>query len=478
MNHVSRFLSLIAVSLLVAGAAAAETQKYRAHRLPVVSMRRLAAAPAAEALPRETRNRERRPGYGALPAGTLTEPAPPRTLATIAPPAVARGFASDSHRNLTPADAAGAAGPSHVVSVTNAGIAVHNRDGARLMHVPLHQFWSTTGVVAEFYDPRIAYDARADRWVTVAVHEGAGVMLAVTSTGDPSGTWTRYRIPVEEGCDFMRLALARNDVIINTLLGDTAGMMLFTPKAEFYAGKESFELVSFNVSSTYAIPVNGPDSETAYIASVAENGITLTELPSGSVSHYAMPVPSYQTLDFINAPQPNGGRFLDMGYDEIYSAELHGETVHLARMIAQYDSGQFRSSIVWMKIAPRQQKMLQWGLISDPLGRTYYSYPSLAVNRDGAMLLAYSAVSATRFASAEFIYVDKNGNVSTPRVMKDGEAAATTSPRWGDYTSTVLDPNRRDFWSVQVYATSTGTWGTWWGNVKLPSGRQRSVGRR
>jgi hypothetical protein len=113
--------------------------------------------------------------------------------------------------------------------------------------------------------------------------------------------------------------------------------------------------------------------------------------------------------------------------------------------------------------------------IDDSTATYFRAYPSLAVNADGDMLVGYSRFASTEYASAAYAYRDTDDSVCGFRdevVLKAGEApyvltGSGTRNRWGDFSSTVVDPNETDLWTVQEYAESpANTWGTWWGMVE------------
>jgi uncharacterized repeat protein (TIGR01451 family) len=77
-------------------------------------------------------------------------------------------------------------------------------------------------------------------------------------------------------------------------------------------------------------------------------------------------------------------------------------------------------------------------------------------------------------------------------VLKPGEGqyykigVVSQKNRWGDYSSTVVDPaNDRDMWTIQEYAATPagtgvnngdGRWGTWWGKLAAQSAQPADLG--
>jgi hypothetical protein len=94
------------------------------------------------------------------------------------------------------------------------------------------------------------------------------------------------------------------------------------------------------------------------------------------------------------------------------------------------------------------------------------------------VLVGYSRFGAGQYASANYSFRaagDASGTLRDDTVLKAGVAPYTKdfgsgSVRWGDYSSTVVDPvNDLDMWTIQEYAESPqSTWATWWGRI-VPS---------
>ncbi|HEU0009226.1 MAG TPA: pre-peptidase C-terminal domain-containing protein [Verrucomicrobiae bacterium] len=137
-----------------------------------------------------------------------------------------------------------------------------------------------------------------------------------------------------------------------------------------------------------------------------------------------------------------------------------------------------RTIVQWWQIPLRN-------FIAQPISRiekltddTSFAYPSIAVNRFNDVLIGYSRFSSIQWISGNYSfrdYCDSPLTVRSDTVLKAGEANFLRADsqlrnRWGDYSSTVVDPaNDTDFWTLQEYARAPGSrWGTWWGKIALP----------
>ena len=146
-----------------------------------------------------------------------------------------------------------------------------------------------------------------------------------------------------------------------------------------------------------------------------------------------------------------------------------------------------RAAAQWWQFTPAGT-VQQFGRVDDATGTVFHAFPSIAVNSQNDALLGYSSFSAAQFASANYSFRAAADPASTMRsdvLLKAGEAVyfktfSGTRNRWGDYSSTIVDPvNDLDMWTIQEYASSPDfpsghdRWGTWWGKISpLPKKRQ------
>ena len=99
-----------------------------------------------------------------------------------------------------PPDTHGAVGLDKVFTQTNANFRIHNKlTGAPLDTINAETFWSSTGATGVF-DPRIVYDPYQNRWITCIVSNSnsaaSSVLVGVSNTSDPQGTYLLYRVTV------------------------------------------------------------------------------------------------------------------------------------------------------------------------------------------------------------------------------------------------------------------------------------------
>jgi hypothetical protein len=386
---------------------------------------------------------------------------PPRSVPTIAPPTVRSSFASGTSRAVSPGDASGAVGRTHLVSALNSGVIVHDRSGKILGQVTLEQFWGEPARVAMFYDPRIVYDAGADRWIVMSLDDDTTLRFAVTATGDPTGQWARYKLTLattrEETIDFSHLVLTRDTVVMATrryYRGRT--VFLSIRKPELYASQGSLAFKTWEPPGDL-VPVDGRDSADEY--AVQYNGVKLViQKIDGTAVAEVRPRFGFET-SHVYAPQPGTWLTIDAGWEQIENATLRNGVLWVVQRITALGY----SSVLWWRVDPKNGTVLENGAVFDQ--PSHFAYPSIAVNDAGAMLVAFTVFSATANPSAAFVYRDPGGSVSGVARLHEGTTVYGLNNRWGDYTTTIADPlGDGSFWTLQLHAEDK-TWMASWANV-------------
>lgn len=442
-------------------------------QMPRATLAELAAAPDVQPATPHVHRRFAHAQSSALGAELL----PVAPQATTTPPALGTNFLADASNALYPVDAGGAVGPQHVVSAFNSGIIVYDRSGKRLSSVSLFQFWSDPAIFSGiYYDPRLIYDAGANRWFLAALYDrnlkNSQVVIGVSDTGDPTGSWSRYRITVDPqqnilSDDFTQLGMTSDRFVISAN-GSSGGSDFYAvTKAEAYTTLKTYKHAAS--IATDVMPVTFVDNSTnvAYMLTAPGDGFidllrlddTVSRVRSFSTAPWAYPI------NTEIAPQLFGGR-MDVGEPTVAAATGRGGVVWMVHSIVS-NTAPVHSGIRWWRI-PIGATNAETGTIDDPSGVTFYGFPSIAANRLGGALISYSLYAPDRFPTAAYAYRDPSGVMSTSGILKEGENSPRVT-RWGDYTTTVVDPvNDLDFWSVQPFGNNQ-LWGAWWGQITIPA---------
>jgi hypothetical protein len=457
--------------------------------LPPATMEQLASVDVP-LIPRAEPEREHARSSIAAAVQSAVEASVVLSPQATAPPPVTRGFQAvtdplpNANFVIYPADASGAVGPNHVVGLFNNAVTIHDRTGNLLSLVTVAQFWhDATLPDKSLYDPRVQYDAKSDRWVMVMLGDDPGfvrgvLFIAVGASGDPTGGWRRFRMPVDStgtfDPDIPYLAITADKIAItvNVWDGDTPiNTMIYTmPKAEAFAG--GLTITSTPTSFSFSpdlVPISS-DGTALRFAIAVETSVVIAELsPNGALtqtSNFSAPV-SFKSSTVCG--QLGATLVLDCGYGTANTAVT-------------------RNGTTWIAVKAFENAALLWK-ISGTKATTYViqedslavGFPSVAVNRFGAALVGYVVTGPSIYASAAYRYIDPAGKISPMAMLKAGEAPFKAISRWGDYSTTVVDPiDDVSFWSVEIYANqgsvfASSRWATWWSYVKVapetPRGR-------
>lgn len=472
------------------------------------------------------------PGHDSAPATPVTEPVSLDAItpqASLPSPDPAASFpALEDNGTAIPPDTQGAAGPNHLMVTLNSQIRIQDRSGGVISTVAHENFWaslgpftSTTGILPIF-DPKVLYDPYDQRWIFVALTGGfdptSAALIGVSQTNDPTGDWHLYRIDADAQdqtwIDYPKLGFSKDWIVLGAQIfkiSDASfqeARLYAFDKADLYGGGSgAFTEFSFTDASgvllapavtyddtldvLYLLNDHGTSSKANIMHLYALRG------PVGAETIQLAAVPgaagfSWWFSAFCNdaacpadfAPQPGSTQKIQTNFSDVQKLVYRNGSLWAVHTVFPSPSASGppnRSSIQWWQISPAGI-VIQRGLLDDPSGQTYYAFPSLAVNAHNDLLIGYSRFSATQYASANYVFraaSDPPNTLRTEVVLKAGEAPyyktfGGPKNRWGDYSSTVVDPvNDTDFWTIQEYAATPvegmDRWGTWWGKIAPPA---------
>jgi hypothetical protein len=130
--------------------------------------------------------------------------------------------------------------------------------------------------------------------------------------------------------------------------------------------------------------------------------------------------------------------------------------------------------VQWAEVDLSSASIVQAGVFASD--GDYRTFPDVAANHCGDMIIGYSKSGATSFPS---VWVtgreagDSPGEVQTEIMLKGGEVTYTAfADRWGDYTGMTSDPDGLRLWYIGEYsknlANSGAKWGTFIGALTFP----------
>jgi len=447
----------------------------------------------------------------------------PDLASPFASPFPATSFQATTYNSsfFIPPDTDGAVGPNHLVTALNGVIQVQDRAGNLLQTKSLDTFWGVSGVGQNYaYDPTVLYDRYNDRWIVTSCARGhthyGYILLAVSQTGDPTGTWTQWTtypnayLPAvlfnngspAEWADFDRTGFNKNWIVMQTNMythfdaSKTSGasdkpegtFVSVFPKAALYAGTAGqgaylhYTLSARSDIGLTQVPAATYDNSVnqLYLLQDPGNGTQLKMFKvDGSVGNETFS--SVATVNgrlgswgFNNsgAPQAGTSALLDMGDSHINNLVYRNGSLWSAQTVTVNS----RSVVQWWQMTTGGS-VQQQGRIN-PTDGYARGYPSIAVNANNAALIGYSIFSSGTYPSAAYSYRSSSDSANTLEsevAYKSGLGPyyyidpTSGLNRWGDYSTTLVDPlNDVNFWTIQEYAetpnfsaSNYGVWGTW-----------------
>src|SRR5438477_4987924 len=165
---------------------------------------------------------------GPIPLGpvgpVVRDPVVQRVMGKIGIPVPIISF--DGNSNLcgcSPPDPNGAVGPNHVVTMSNLHFQIFNKSGTSLFGPAANNtLWSGFGGGCQTRnagDPVVLYDQLADRWLLSQFTSAAPYLecVAISTTGDPTGTYYRYAISTGNNFpDYPKAGIAPNAYFFST----------------------------------------------------------------------------------------------------------------------------------------------------------------------------------------------------------------------------------------------------------------------
>jgi hypothetical protein len=467
---------------------------------------------------------QRRSGATGQAVSPLTEQALATPIFTSSPaplaPALDSSFAGLGNpphgQDVIPPDTMGAAGPNHLVSLLNSDFGVFNKTaGTVLKQISLQAFWeslgTTTGKPANFpFDPKILYDQHSGRFIAITLGGTSApdswVMVAVSSTSDPTGAWSKWAIDADKdnnvqqfnnsadfpglGVDAFNLYITAN-MFSETNVGQYSKVWVI-PKAQLLAALppttitwfEFRDYPGFDFTMQPAQTFGTPGAEYFIFEGTANHlAVAWMDNISGTpVWHSPLQVqvaPYASTNTLPGAPQLETAVTISTSDTRLLNAVYRNGALWTVHTVQSPTT--VKTEVAWYQINPVAGAILAQGRISDPL-RWYY-YPSIGVNKDNFAAVGFSGSSIIEYAGGYYTLIQPSSGTAEPvALLKPGEALYSktlggSENRWGDFSATVVDPvDDVTFWTLQEYAMTHDTfidnsnnvvdrsrWGTWWG---------------
>ncbi|MCB9024484.1 MAG: T9SS type A sorting domain-containing protein [Lentimicrobiaceae bacterium] len=400
-----------------------------------------------------------------------------------------------------PPDCNGTAGPNHYMQTVNSTYAIYSKTGT-LLAGPTNMnllFGSVAGANCNDGDPLIQYDEQADRWIAVEFSLCGSndlMLVAVSSTNDPTGTWFQYSFDVTDTPDYEKIGVwqdgyymgtntsSGNDIYVfersKMLLGQPAQMVAFDnpwrPGSGFLcvppldndgvaapSGSPGM-FIAFNDDAVaggsdqlwlYELAVNWTTPSSSTFNRVQQLAVTPFD-SQFNASWNDITQPNSQKLDGVPQVIMNAPQYRNFGtYQTIVCCHTVDVDATNHAGIRWYELRKTSPSTTW---TIRQQGTFAPDAHSRWMG-------SIMLNGSGKIALGYSISSSTIYPGIRYCgqsasaYAAASGLLDiAEESIYNGTVAQISYNRWGDYALMSVDPtDDQTFWFSTEYVKTGGT---------------------
>jgi hypothetical protein len=400
-----------------------------------------------------------------------------------------------------PPDVHGAVGFDHLMTTLNTQVRIQSKTSAIVSTVGLESFWSATGQT-DVFDPRIMYDQLSNRWISMACvarrSASSGFVLAASQTPDPTGSWNFYTIDADPAdtlwFDYGSMGFSNDKICI-------AGNMFHNEADKNGDGGRLFTISKSNVinglsigalTRTRGVPftlcpaLTFSNISTCYALAVWNGELATLKQYKITGSAAAAVVTDDGLVDYGSGngwkgglgnilPQSGSAIKVNAGDERMQSVVYRNGKIFWANNFYWPLASPTFCGIQYGSYTAATKATLNFAGIWNDTGDEMFCFPSIGVNANEDVAVAFSYFSKTSFPSAAVAY-GTNNLVLSYNIVKDGEASYTFGfpagadirYRWGDYMSVSVDPTDDiGMWSNSQYSRAPGTsnWGTWWAKL-------------
>ncbi len=381
------------------------------------------------------------------------------------------------------------------VNVTRVG--VWDKEGNPITQFNMNTLWQEIGASSEG-DPIILFDQEASRWVLTEFTGPANLLIAISETSDPLGSYFAYTFSTPTFPDYPKYGIWPNHLVVTSnengagtltqyfierdslLIGADARMQQVEIPGT--SGSEQGFIVSTPIDwegqtrpeDNRPIVVKLNDSSWGEVDNDAiemfrfdinyddESATTAESLLINTAPYDGFPCAALGP-GFACIPQPNG-----LGLDGLPEVIMHApqyrnfgshEAIVLS-FVTDVTDGEDHAGVRWIEL--RKSGTEDWSLYQegsyapDEVNR-YMS--NIAIDRKGNIGLAYNVSSEDVFAGIRYtgrFASDPLGLMTVPEVsVIEGTSTLNTGGRFADYSHIAVDPvDESTFWFTSEYATN------------------------
>jgi protocatechuate 3,4-dioxygenase beta subunit len=378
-----------------------------------------------------------------------------------------------SNCGCLPPDTNAAVGGNYITEIVNVQIRVFDKtSGSVLLDEPLSTFFGSPSGG----DPYVVYDDIANRWYVEAFNSSdSGFFFAVSNDASPLDGFIQYNVTGNSSFpDYPKMGFNKDAIFIsfNDFGTDAGATIISIDKAAALSGtlnefvsKPKFQFRAMPPAQMHGDTTGGVEWFVSTDGTDAGgNTIRVTEMTnylsnSPVFTYTSLPVTQYQQAS--RADQPDGSGVTV--FPNTTTTQVQFRNGHLVTAMASALAG---DGFVYPKglyyqidVSSGTPVLMRQGVI-DPGAGVAVQMPTVAEDDSGNLGFTWMESSSSENLS---MWV---GTLSTSGAFASAVAAPGGGPfvvnfRIGDYSSTVLDPDGKTFWSANEYIGSDGSSDIW-----------------
>ncbi len=412
-----------------------------------------------------------------------------------------KNFAGQTSGSYPP-DCNGTVGPNHFFQVVNLTYAIYNKSDGSIAAGPsaLNSIFDSSlpGAGYNDGDPIVLWDEHANRWFysEFSVNHGNDYMLiAVSTTSDPTGTWYSWSYDVDDTPDYMKFGIWQDGYYMATNTGGSGKNDVYVFEREkMIAGDPNPQMIAFDNPNRPATfdgfhciqPLDNdgdwaPSGTPGQFITVADDGqgnasdalyiyechVDWNNTSNSTFSRtQTLNVNSFSgnfTSDWKNIPQPGTSQKLDaVSTVLMYRAQYRNfngtQKIVCAHTIAKTST---QGAIRWYELQNTGSgwQIRQQGTYA-PDGTSRFM-PGIAMNGAGAIAIGYSVSDgSSTYPGIRYCGQTPGAPLNTLDVAEttiwDGSYSQSSYERWGDYSGMSVDPtDDNTFWFTTEYKSSS-----------------------
>ena len=407
---------------------------------------------------------------------------------------------NNNTEGYTPPDTHGDVGPNHYFQAVNCHYSIYSKSGTLLLG-PLANSTVFNGLPnnSNDGDAIVLYDEQADRWLFSQFslpNFPAGPfyqMIAVSATGDPTGSWYRYQYSFTNMPDYPKFGvwgdgyyMAINQFAASTLNWAGCGAVAFN-RALMLAGSPAPTMVMFTKSSSDEsfgmlpsdcdgeFPTGNPPNYFLYMYDGSSNDhlglyqfhVDWTNTANSTFANYlSLPVTAF-TANITGITQQGSSVKLDVINDRLMYRLQYRKFGDHESMVCNH-TVDISSSIAGVRWYELRKTTGAWSIfqqgtysLADNLNRWM---GSIAMDASGNMALGYSVAGSTLYPSIRYTGRKASDALHQMTIAEStiitggGAQTEATYHRWGDYSAMSCDPvDPATFWYTTEYYTTTSS---------------------